>query len=758
MSVQVIARVRPLLKTERECDVIVQPCVSTSSISHTALRNGNEATAKAKENGKSLKAKKGKGGKDENTDASSGKATVVRIPNPRNEGEDFSFKFHSVYDGTATQQELFDAEVAPTIKHLFNGFDITLFAYGVTGTGKTHTMRGGKSLADRGVIPRLLSGIYRRCRKIERDSEGRTQVEVAMSYYEIYNDKIFDLFEPVEKRTPSGLPLRDNGVKTVVVGLTERPCTSLKEFEVIYDQANMNRSTSATKLNSHSSRSHAVLSVKLTVTTGEQIRVSSASCIDLAGSEDNRRTENGKERMVESASINRSLFVLAQCVEAINKKQARVPYRESKMTRILGLGQNNGLTIMILNLAPVRSFHLDTLSSLNFANRTKKIESREIENEPMFKGPPRPVGGRLHPASAPGVKRQPLRPLAASINANIAAVTSEARKPADGKPAKAFAVYTDMSQPKAKAGISDPPRRKSPLKRRSGNGLQPASRPFKAARTEETPRRQGMSSMSAARFEELVEKKVREVLSARQPDESDAQSKSHQESILAQSKELNEQVQRRLELLEQRIDETEDSRAEGLSYLLMAKQRRARGEFSSALKMYQLAQPFFPNNEKLALKIEALKSKKTTKKVPMGSSHVEKRKHGDDDDQYGGSDEELSEAEYTVQAPGRKPKQIRSKALQLAHEPLSGHPEETVDGEISPRSSRILSVINTRDVDQIKLLRGVGVKRAEGIVDCLCDMDSGNGDHIQLHSLTELEMMKGVGLKTVENMRNGIIV
>lgn len=138
--------------------------------------------------------------------------------------------------------------VAPTLKHLFNGFDITLFAYGVTGTGKTHTMRGGKSLADRGVIPRLLSGIYRRCRKIERDSKGQTKVEVAMSYYEIYNDKIFDLFEPVEKRTPAGLPLRDNGVKTTVVGLTERPCTSLKEFEVIYDQANMNRSTSATKV------------------------------------------------------------------------------------------------------------------------------------------------------------------------------------------------------------------------------------------------------------------------------------------------------------------------------------------------------------------------------------------------------------------------------------------------------------------------------------------------------------------------------
>ena len=95
--------------------------------------------------------------------------------------------------------------------------------------------------------------------------------------------------------------------------------------------------------------------------TDDKLRISTASAIDLAGSEDNRRTENGKERLVESASINKSLFVLAQCVEAITKKQSRIPYRESKLTRILSLGQNNGLTVMILNLAPIKSFHLDTL-------------------------------------------------------------------------------------------------------------------------------------------------------------------------------------------------------------------------------------------------------------------------------------------------------------------------------------------------------------------------------------------------------------
>lgn len=77
---------------------------------------------------------------------------------------------------------------------------------------------------------------------------GKTTVEIALSYYEIYNDKVFDLFEAPEKRTMAGLPLRENQGKAIVVGVTERPCENLKQFETLYDQANTNRSTSATKV------------------------------------------------------------------------------------------------------------------------------------------------------------------------------------------------------------------------------------------------------------------------------------------------------------------------------------------------------------------------------------------------------------------------------------------------------------------------------------------------------------------------------
>ncbi|PWY94440.1 kinesin family protein [Aspergillus sclerotioniger CBS 115572] len=748
MSVRVVARVRPLLKSERELDVILRTGSSTQAVPGKSDKTSEEKGALA---------------------ALRDRDTLVRIPNPKNEGEEYSFQFNAVYDAEASQQELFDAEVAPTVKHLFNGFDVTLFAYGVTGTGKTHTMRGGKSLADRGAIPRLLSSIYRRSRKMEKDSGGETSVNVSLSYYEIYNDKVFDLFEPPEKRTLAGLPLRDNGGKTVVVGLTERPCHSLKEFESLYDQANTNRSTSATKLNAHSSRSHAILCVRVAVSTGDKTRISTASAIDLAGSEDNRRTDNDKERMVESASINKSLFVLAQCVEAISKKHSRIPYRESKMTRILSLGQNNGLTVMILNLAPVRSYHLDTISSLNFANRTKKIEVREVENEPMFKGPPRPA-----PRPSMTTQRQPLRPLTASVNVNLTTVVKDkdTTKTLE-KPAKAFHVYSDKSHPRIMAQFKKPdaPKRTS----LSSDISRLSSKPTRLTQPAHQPQNH-YDDISAAKIEEMVEKKVEEILAVRAVSEQSRQT---------QVRELNKQVQRRLELLEQRIEGTEDARAEGLSYLLMAKQHQARGEDSFALRMYQLALPYFPNNEKLSKKISTLKERMqgksredtdTTGTIAIPGAKRElgsmlsikkqpaktnlKRFAEDSDADYEEQQEEaleqFSDEDLEEIAHSRRKKRTRTKTPMDDDADINEQPP-------SPRTIHLLSIINSRDISQIKLLKGVGVKKAEAIVDCLCEMDQHTAcpdDEARVHinSLAELSKLKGVGLKSVQSMRNGVLV
>lgn len=756
MSVRVVARIRPLLKAEIEKDVIV---------------NAEHPVGSASES-----------------------KSLVRIPNPKNESEAFSFQFNSVYDQEATQAQIFDNEVSPTVKHLFKGCDVTLFAYGVTGTGKTHTMRGGKALADRGVIPRLLSSIYRRARKIEKDSEGNTQVDVAMSYYEIYNDRVFDLFEPPEKRTAAGLPIRDAGNgKTQVVGLTERPCTTLKEFEQLYDEANVNRSTSATKLNAHSSRSHAILCVKVTQTTGEETRVSTASAIDLAGSEDNRRTDNNKERLVESASINKSLFVLAQCVEAISKKQTRIPYRESKMTRILSLGQNNGFTVMILNLAPVRSYHLDTLSSLNFANRTKKIEVNEIENQPFFRDPPgkgKLDGEKNSSLNAPTMHRQPLRPKILSQNGHLKEVTNVP------KPVKQFSVYSDKPKaPQRSAHLPNTSHARSsgvPLKspkRTSSEAVPTLGRPSKISRPNEMSRfaRPADPGMSQNAIEALIERKVSEALAER----ADQTTVSNPDA-------LSDEVQKRLNALEKRVEGQETERAEGLQYLLMAKQHQVRGEDASALKMYHLALPHFPGNEKLVRKMVALQDRIAAKKAekrasaaggvplnqpaavveephpePVEKPAARRRKTAEDDSYHEAQDaasayqEDDDDFIYRPRTKIRRPQtNIRSATAPLLESAVKHSPpldpDDSSEDELAaslltqtPRTKHLLNIINTRDVSQIKLLKGVGAKKADAIVNCLCDLEDGVGGS-RVTSLGQLGKLKGVGVKSVETMRLGL--
>ena len=449
--------------------------------------------------------------------------------------------------------------------------------------------------------------------KSRRTLKAETSIAVTLSYYEIYNDKVFDLFEAPESRSLAGLPLREKDGKTIVVGLSEHACEDLKDFERLYIEANNNRSTAGTKLNAESSRSHAILMVKVTQTNGIETLTSTASAIDLAGSEDNRRTENGKERMVESASINKSLFVLSQCIDAIGRGDKRIPYRESKMTRILSLGQNNGITIMILNLAPLRSYHLDTLSSLNVSSRAKRIEVREIENEVVFMQPPRKT------ASITGntIQRQPLRPLANAHNTHVNAAAQKG-----DKPLKAFSVYTDRSKtsgPRSSGTGSQTVRRSNSSNKRPSDSTT-TGRPTKMARP--NPTVVAGSGLSGAKIEELIEKKVAEALASRALNQPAASAPS----------DISEAVQRRLEALERKIEsgEAEETRAEGLRFLLMAKQHKERGEDTSALKMYELALPFFPGQEKLLKKIDHLRTKIQAKREEAAKSsmpvEVERRK------------------------------------------------------------------------------------------------------------------------------------
>lgn len=648
-------------------------------------------------------------------------------------------------------------------------------------------MRGGLTLSERGVIPRLLSGIYRRGRKVTKDSGGETSVSVTLSYYEIYNDKVYDLFESPDKRSLAGLPLREKDGKTIVVGLSERECGDLKDFEKLYVEANNNRSTAGTKLNAQSSRSHAILMVKITQVNGDETLVSTASAIDLAGSEDNRRTENNKERMVESASINKSLFVLSQCVDAIGRGDKRIPYRESKMTRILSLGQNNGITIMILNLAPLRSYHLDTLSSLNVSSRAKRIEVREIENEVVFTQPP-----RKQPAmTGKSISRQPLRALA---NAHNTHVTNVSKEKAKDKPEKAFSVYSDRTSG-TRSSNSTANSIRTASKRPSDSTI---SRPTKMVRPN-VPGPRSVAELSASKIEEMIERKVSEALASRALNQPATNPPS----------EISEAVQRRLEALEKKIQDgdAEDERADGLRFLLMAKQHKERGEDYSALKMYEMAVPYFPGQERLAKKIESLKAKIAAKRdaeaasrtsapvpvpvevpkrsaiamapisapiqlpTPAASFEISqpeaetqpkprKMKTEESDDEYngsaimtgGGGYEDDDSFSYKPANPKKaKSKSVAKSTLRIFTDDESSAQQPQMQ---TPRTRHLLDIVNSRDVALIKGLSGIGGKKARDLVEYLELQDEDDGGIIR--DLLQLKAMPGMGTRTVERAYDGI--
>ncbi|KAF5393974.1 hypothetical protein D9757_000331 [Collybiopsis confluens] len=297
--------------------------------------------------------------------------------------------FHTAFDASASQQELFDRAVSPHLPPLLKGHTLTILAYGPTSSGKTHTMEG--SSAEPGIIPRALRVLF------EMSKEGKqngdiTSFEFHMSYLELYRDDAFDLL--VSQKTHEKLPIRTNARgETFVIGLTRAPVESFEHWTKIFRTASQNRTTGATLLNRASSRSHAILSIEVEVVTAptadtrEITYVGKINLVDLAGSENNKHTGNSlanPARLAESAAINKSLSTLGQVVHALNTGASRIPYRDSNLTRLLSAslgGKAHGKTILLCNLAPGVKFRSDVLNTLNFASRTKNIETRTVVNE-----------------------------------------------------------------------------------------------------------------------------------------------------------------------------------------------------------------------------------------------------------------------------------------------------------------------------------------------------------------------------------------
>lgn len=303
----------------------------------------------------------------------------LEIINWRNATETVKYHFDIFHGEQTTQQEVFLSSVKPILPHILNGQNASVFAYGPTGAGKTYTMLG--SAEQPGVIPRAVCEVFNLVNAKDED-EGWTY-SIGMSYLEIYNEKVLDLLSP----NSQDLPIREDKDRNILIpGLTHTTISSFSDFDKHFVPATLNRTTASTKLNQRSSRSHAILLIKVVRTQRAlpyRQQTGKLYLVDLAGSEDNRRTGNQGIRLKESGAINLSLFTLSKVVDSLNSGTAiRVPYRDSKLTRLLqdSLG-GSAHSVMITNIAPEYKYYFDTFTALNFAAKSKLIVNKPFTRE-----------------------------------------------------------------------------------------------------------------------------------------------------------------------------------------------------------------------------------------------------------------------------------------------------------------------------------------------------------------------------------------
>lgn len=292
------------------------------------------------------------------------------------------FTFDCVYDESIKQEDIFAESAFPIIENILEGYNGTIFAYGQTGTGKTHTMAGVLDDPDlKGITPRAFETIFK---SINIDTNK--QYLVRASYLEIYKEEVLDLLNKngIEKLELKEKPGSGVYVKDLSTALVEN---SEKMMEIMI-RGNKNRHVGQTKMNTESSRSHSLFTI--TVECGElgadgksHIRVGKLNMVDLAGSEKQKKTESEGVRLEEAIKINLSLTTLCHVISSlVDQKSTYVPYRDSKLTRLLqdSLGGNTK-TVMIANIGPADYNMDETLSTLRYASRAKHIENKPRINE-----------------------------------------------------------------------------------------------------------------------------------------------------------------------------------------------------------------------------------------------------------------------------------------------------------------------------------------------------------------------------------------
>ena len=312
--------------------------------------------------------------------------TVVNVTDPwydevlnPNRQKEKRYAFDIVFDDDVGQLEVFEKTSKGLVSGVLDGYNASVFAYGATGAGKTHTMLG--SLEEPGIMVNTLHEIYGAMEADFQDSKFK----VTLSYVEIYNEMIKDLLSP----EGVDLKLNEDPVRGMVVqGVTEFGASTADEILELLHRGNLHRTVEPTAANQVSSRSHAVLQVTIeqserTAHVTGNVRIGKLSMVDLAGSERASKTDNKGARLKEGANINRSLLALGNCITALadKKRVGHVPYRDSKMTRLLkdSLG-GNCRTVMIASISPSHRQFEETVNTLKYANRAKNLKTQVARN------------------------------------------------------------------------------------------------------------------------------------------------------------------------------------------------------------------------------------------------------------------------------------------------------------------------------------------------------------------------------------------
>lgn len=292
--------------------------------------------------------------------------------------------------------------VGPILEEVMSGYNCTIFAYGQTGTGKTHTMEGdltsqmGTYSSEAGIIPRSL---YRLFHTLELSKEDYS---VKATFIELYNEELRDLLSldntgagaaeaSSQKDSQHGLRMYDDarGKGVVIQGLEEVALKDAAHGLTVLRRGSQKRQIAATNCNEQSSRSHSVFTMTVFIkdkgSRGEDVlKIGKLNLVDLAGSENIGRSGAENKRAREAGMINQSLLTLGRVINALVEKNSHIPYRESKLTRLLqeSLGGRTK-TCIIATVSQERANIEETLSTLDYALRAKSIKNRPELNTRM---------------------------------------------------------------------------------------------------------------------------------------------------------------------------------------------------------------------------------------------------------------------------------------------------------------------------------------------------------------------------------------